>query len=108
MRRKKKRRSALGLAAMVLIVVVLIVSAIRLLGSADNMAESEQTRGLERAIHNAVVSCYAIEGRYPDSLEKIQSEYGVIVDEEKFDVTYEASFAANMMPTVIVELKGEN
>jgi len=108
MRRSKKRRSALGLAAMILIVVVLIVAAIRLLGSADGMAQSEQTRALERAIHNAVVSCYAIEGRYPDTLEKIQREYGVIIDEEKFDVTYDASFAENLMPDIMVELKGEN
>lgn len=62
----------------------------------DNKAET-----LKNAIDNAVVTCYSIEGRYPESLEYIVDNYGVIIDEEKFIVDYSV-FASNVKPQVTV------
>lgn len=60
----------------------------------------------ENNIRKAVVSCYAIEGRYPDSYEYIRKNYGVHIDESKYFVHYEV-FASNIMPEITVVFKGE-
>lgn len=69
-------------------------------------ADREQGILLETAIRSAVVSAYATEGRYPDTLERVVSDYGIIIDEKRFLVNYEI-FADNIMPDITVTFKGE-
>ena len=66
--------------------------------------EAQQTQVLERAIEKAVVTCYAIEGQYPPTLDYIREHYGVMIDEERYDVLYDV-FAQNIMPSVSVMRK---
>ena len=72
----------------------------------SSKASSEQAGVLETAIRKAAVTCYAIEGRYPESLKYIKDNYGVIVNEEDFTINYEV-FASNIMPGIEVRAKGE-
>lgn len=60
---------------------------------------AEERKLAEDNLRKAVVSCYAIEGRYPDSYEYIRDHYGVKIDEERFIVHYEV-FASNIMPDI--------
>jgi uncharacterized protein (DUF4213/DUF364 family) len=67
-------------------------------------AESNRADGLrllDKSIRRAVVECYAIEGRYPDSVAYLQEHYGIIVDETKYVVHYEV-FASNILPYIHV------
>ena len=72
----------------------------------SSQASGEQAHILEEAIRKAAVSCYAIEGRYPESLSYIRDHYGVIVNEEDYTINYEV-FASNIMPSIEVKTKGE-
>jgi hypothetical protein len=56
---------------------------------------------LDSALRRAIVTCYAVEGRYPPDLDYIGENYGVQVDETQYSVYYDA-FAANVMPTLRV------
>ena len=56
---------------------------------------------LEKAISNAAVSCYAIEGSYPPSVEYLVEHYGIQIDTKRFTVKYEL-FASNLMPDITV------
>ncbi len=103
----KTPKAYLGTVLTVIVSVLLMALAIGLLGSTSRMTTNEQTQALQRALNNAVVSCYAIEGRYPATLEKIQKDYGIVIDEDKYMVTYDA-FADNLMPIITVAVKGEN
>ncbi len=47
------------------------------------------------------MSCYAIEGRYPESYAYIRDHYGVRVNEDKFYVDYRI-FASNIMPDISI------
>ena len=67
----------------------------------------QQTQMLERAIEKAVVTCYAIEGQYPPTLDYIRDHYGVVIDENRYDVLYDV-FAQNVMPSVSVTRRGED
>ena len=82
-------------AVLFFILVAVLVS----LGLKDAQ-ETQRTHALQSAtdsIRRAVITCYAIEGSYPESFEYIKENYGVYVNEEKFFVHYNA-FASNVMP----------
>lgn len=84
-----------------LLVLCVVAAGILGLRAADKARGREAVRVLEDGIRRAAVSCYAIEGRYPDRLDYITENYGVYVDEDKFAVFYEV-FASNIMPDVTV------
>ncbi len=64
-------------------------------------AEAEGEETLRSAIARAVVQCYAIEGRYPPSVEYLEENYGIQIDRERYYVFYEG-FASNVMPDITV------
>ena len=102
----KKKRNGGGL---LLLLVVFLCAAVLLAGGSRRMeqtAQREQTALLKEAVDQAVISCYAIEGRYPESLDYLRENYGVQVDTEKYAVTYEV-FADNVRPEVKVIRLGE-
>ncbi|MBQ4051630.1 MAG: hypothetical protein IJD13_08355 [Oscillospiraceae bacterium] len=68
-------------------------------------ASDERARqAAEDTIRRAMVTCYAIEGFYPSSLDYLCEYYGVAAD-ERFVVEYEA-FGGNIMPQVTVIFRG--
>ena len=64
-------------------------------------AEAETAANLERAIKRATIQCYAVEGRYPASVDYLVKNYGIQIDEDRFNVFYEG-FASNIMPQITV------
>ncbi|MDD6807074.1 MAG: hypothetical protein PUD72_01310 [Oscillospiraceae bacterium] len=72
--------------------------------SAENSAETEGRRILEENLNKAIVSCYSLEGAYPQNIDYLKENYGFIYDEEKYAINYIA-FADNIMPDItIIEL----
>lgn len=65
-------------------------------GTQDYSQES-----LEKALKRGIVQCYALEGRYPDTLEYLLENYHIVYDETYFDVKYEV-MASNLMPQITV------
>ena len=63
----------------------------------------ESMESMERAVRQAAVSCYAAEGRYPDTLAYLEERYGVRLD-PRYAVHYEV-FAPNVAPDVTVVTK---
>lgn len=85
-------------------VIMFTVIATIIVTGINNTAESsrdEELRMAKDSIRRAVVSCYAVEGRYPDSYEYLKEKYGLTVDDEKYIVHYEI-FASNIMPEITV------
>ena len=69
--------------------------------SVRRSADSSQMDSLRLAIVRSAVHCYAMEGKYPESLDYIRDHYGISWDEKKYIVDYEIT-GANMMPDVAV------
>ena len=44
---------------------------------------------------------YAVEGKYPESLDVLEQEYGVQINHARFIVTYDV-FASNQLPDITV------
>ena len=49
-------------------------------------AKSEGSDTLIKAIRQASVQCYAIEGLYPPSVEYLEENYGIQIDRERYNV----------------------
>ena len=100
-RKQKQTRSVLGyLLSVLLIGGFLYLFLIGTQGIASK-AESEQLNVLDQAIRRATIQCYAIEGRYPPSLEYLEEHYGLSIDREKYHVFYDG-WASNIMPDITV------
>ena len=88
-----------GMAFMLFIIVAAAV--IAGVGNVSQKSSDEELKMAQDSIRRAVVSCYAIEGRYPDTYEYLKENYGLTVDEDKYIVHYEI-FASNIMPEITV------
>ena len=97
----KLRNIPAGLVLSVALLILVLAAGIVGLRAADEARGEEGARVLEDGIRRAAVSCYAIEGRYPDTLQYLEDNYGVYVDEDEYAVFYEV-FATNIMPDVTV------
>ncbi len=95
------RRDVIRLLAIaaVLVAAVLLVNRI---GTAQETAETEIVRN---AVKNAALTCYAVEGAYPDSVEYLREHYRLAYDEDRYLITYDA-FASNMIPDIWVTEMG--
>lgn len=72
-----------------------------MLTSINVRTANEGEKTLQEAVRKASVQCYAIEGRYPSSVEYLEENYGLQIDKKNYAVFYEG-FASNVMPDITV------
>jgi len=87
--------------AMFIGVIIIFVYATSELASRSTV---EGALTLKNAIYKSSVQCYAIEGRYPPSVDYLVKGYGLQIDDKKYAVFYEG-FASNIMPDITVTMK---
>ncbi len=88
------------------IVACVLVLAVVLVGRIDRAHSTAEADIVRDAIRNAAVTCYAVEGAYPDSVEYLRDHYQLAYDESRYFVTYEA-FASNRIPDIYVTERGQ-
>lgn len=74
------------------------------LAAASNAGGSARRRELaavKATVENGVTLCYAIEGAYPESVEYLTENYGLIYDKGKYIVHYDR-FADNVRPIITI------
>ena len=81
-----------------LVVMGMIVYGLR---QTEESSRAEGMRILEESIRRAVVISYAVEGRYPASIEYIEEHYGIHIDRTRYAVHYNI-FASNLLPDITV------
>jgi len=91
-------RSAIVPVVFTLAVIGMIVYGLR---QTENSSKAEAVRILEDSIRRAVVTSYAVEGRYPESIRYIEEHYGIKIDWDKYTVHYQI-FASNIVPDIMV------
>ena len=83
----------------ILIIAAVLVLAVLLANRLGTEQNTEESRIVRDAIKNAALTCYAVEGAYPEDIEYLRKYYQLSYDQERFLVTYE-TFAANVFPTI--------
>lgn len=72
-----------------------------LLGRIERANGRAETETVREAVKNAALTCYAVEGVYPENLDYLREHYQLSYNEEKYHVFYEP-LASNLMPSIKV------
>ena len=102
---EKPRGQYRGLAFAAVAFALLAAVFLLALGAAARRGEASEIEMVTAAIQRGIVTCYAVEGKYPRSLSYLYEHYGVSVDESRYAVSYDV-IAANLMPSVRVSRIG--
>jgi len=99
---KKTALATLRSAFATMIFTAAIIAMIILgLQQTERSSRAEGLQILEDGLRRAVVTCYAVEGSYPESLSYIEEHYGVHIDKSRYAVHYDI-FASNILPDITV------
>ncbi len=104
MKVKKTDKTRLGIAGFLVSILLFFLVIGAFVSGASTFSGKARSEGevtLRNAIARATVQCYAIEGRYPPSVEYLEEHYGIQIDRKRFHVFYEG-FASNIMPDITV------
>ena len=98
---EKKRGVHRALYISLAVFVLAIVVAVTAIGQMSRRVDVEQVARLQEVLRRAAISCYAVEGRFPPSLDYLVARYGVIIDYSKFIVHFDV-VSRNAMPIIEV------
>jgi len=87
--------------AIVLVTLLVLCGVWMLLTRVGSSSDRAQTQFVTDAVHNAALTCYAVEGAYPTDLEYLRTHYGLAYDQSRYLVRYD-SFSTNLMPDISV------
>ncbi len=96
-----------GLALTLCVFALLFAGAWRLLSYVDASSQEAQTAMVRDAVHSAALTCYAVEGCYPEDVDYLWEHYGLRYDKTRYFIHYDA-FASNIMPDIRVSVRGES
>lgn len=85
--------------------VFLLIVSIPIANMIKDRNTEYQMEQVESAIQRSLNLCYAQEGFYPAKLDYLIENYGLIVDDRLYFVSYK-SFASNIRPDITVFRKG--
>ncbi|RHT55964.1 hypothetical protein DW757_11460 [Clostridium sp. AM29-11AC] len=98
---QKKKRGFAGYLLSFLIFFAILFFSLFCMNAMQRRSEEESLMSLRDAIRRASVQCYAIEGRYPPSVEYLEEHYGIVIDRDRYHVFYDG-WASNVMPDITV------
>ena len=98
---QKEKRSLSGYLLSILLFLAVLFFFLFGVRAMESKSEEESLASLRNAIQRACVQCYAIEGRYPPSVEYLEEHYGIVIDRDRYHVFYDGC-ASNVMPDITV------
>ena len=103
--RKRKHSFARSLTVSIIVFAVLVFASTMLFRGVSAKSSEAQTELVRDAVKRASLTCFAVEGAYPTTLDYLKKHYGLIYDEDRYFVRYEA-FASNILPDIRVTERG--
>lgn len=86
------------------LIACMLAAAVALYAWIGRVQDRNETETVRNAIREAALTCYAVEGAYPDSVDYLREHYRLAYDTERYFVTYDA-FASNLIPDIWVTVK---
>lgn len=105
-----RKKSDLMKIAYILVLIILTSSAILLImGMSDYQSKYDETqiKNIRSAIFDSLITCYALEGKYPDDIYYLKENYGLIMDDNRYIYHYEL-LGSNILPKYDVIQYDEN
>ena len=91
--------------ASILIFIALILAFVLLINNITTKNTDRELQIVRDAVKNAALTCYAVEGMYPDDLAYLREHYHLSYNEDRYQVFYEP-LASNLMPYIKVAERG--
>ena len=91
--------------AAILIFVALIVAFVLLINNITGKGNGRELEIVRDAVKNAALTCYAVEGMYPDDISYLREHYNLCYNEERY-IVYYRPLASNLMPSIKVVERG--
>ena len=91
--------------AAILIFAALIIAFVLLINNITGKGNGRELEIVRDAVKNAALTCYAVEGMYPDDLEYLREHYKLAYNEDRYIVYYEP-LASNVIPSIRVVERG--
>jgi hypothetical protein len=91
-------------ASYILLMIIIVCAVIILVSGLSEYGQKideKRTDRIREAVSDALITCYALEGSYPSTLEYLSENYGLILDKEKYIFRYEF-VGANIFPELDV------
>ena len=91
--------------AAILIFVALIVAFVLLINNITGKGDGRELEIVRDAVKNAALTCYAVEGMYPEDLTYLREHYNLSYNEDRY-IVYYRPLASNLMPSIKVVERG--
>jgi hypothetical protein len=91
--------------AAILIFIALIVAFVLLINNITGKGNGRELEIVRDAVKNAALTCYAVEGMYPDDLNYLIEHYNLSYNKDRYIVYYEP-LASNVIPSIKVVERG--
>ncbi len=105
--RKKRPNSALSDVLYILLFLSVFLLSVWSVRTVIDVNTEEEMAVAEQTIRHAAVSCYALEGRYPEDLAYLLENYHITINTDRYTVHYSAT-GPNLMPDIAVLPKNTN
>lgn len=99
--RTKQKSQIPGLLISAAVLGAVLYLFVQSIGALQSRTQADRLNALTDAIRRASVQCYAIEGRYPPSVEYLEEHYGIVIDRDRYHAFY-SGWASNVMPDITV------
>ena len=97
----KRRNPVWGYLLSILLFLLLLLLFLYGVRAIAARTDEDRLHALSDTVKRASVECYAIEGRYPPSVEYVEEHYGVVIDHSRYHVFYDG-WASNVMPDITI------
>ncbi len=91
--------------AAILIFVALIIAFVLLINNITGKGNGRELEIVRDAVKNAALTCYAVEGMYPEDLTYLREHYNLSFNEDRY-IVYYRPLASNLMPSIKVVERG--
>ena len=91
--------------AAILVFVALIIVFVALVNNITGKGNRREMDIVKDAVKNATLTCYAVEGMYPDDLNYLIEHYNLSYIKDRYIVYYEP-LASNVIPSIKVVERG--
>ena len=91
--------------AAILVFVALIIIFVALVNNITGRGNRREMDIVKDAVKNATLTCYAVEGMYPDDLNYLIEHYNLSYNKDRYIVYYEP-LASNVIPSIKVVERG--
>ena len=93
--------------AAILLFVAVIAAFVLLVNNITSKNDGRELQIVRDAVKNAALTCYVVEGTYPEDVQYLRDNYNLSYNAEKYFVAFrDKPFASNVIPDIIVEVKG--